>query len=67
MSLIDQPGKPFHDPEADNALFEAVEKTLRPTRRRTVQRVNANINDPLFVETVLTAFASITPTIAGRF
>ncbi len=67
VSLIDQPGKPFHDPEADNALFEAVEKTLRPTRRRTVQRVNANINDPLFVETVLTAFASITPTIAGRF
>ena len=22
---------PFHDPEADEALFEAIEKTVRPT------------------------------------
>ncbi len=61
VSSIDAPGKPFHDPEADNALFEAIEKTLRPTRLRTVQRVAANINDPLFVETALAAFAGITP------
>ena len=26
-----RPGKPFHDPEADNALFEAIEKTVRQT------------------------------------
>jgi uncharacterized protein (UPF0261 family)/ABC-type branched-subunit amino acid transport system ATPase component len=66
VSLIDAPGKPLHDPEADNALFEAIEKTIRPTSRRTVVRVKANINDPLFVEAALSAFASITPKIARR-
>jgi uncharacterized protein (UPF0261 family) len=66
VSLIDAPGKPFHDLEADNALFEAIEKTIRPTSRRTVVRVKANINDPLFVEAALSAFASITPKIARR-
>jgi uncharacterized protein (UPF0261 family) len=66
VSLIDAPGKPFHDPEADNALFEAIEKTLRQTRRRSVARVNANINDPLFVETALAAFTSITAKSARR-
>jgi uncharacterized protein (UPF0261 family)/ABC-type branched-subunit amino acid transport system ATPase component len=66
VSLIDVPGKPFHDPEADSALFEAIEKTLRPTSRRSVSRVKANINDPLFVEAALSAFASITPKILRR-
>ncbi len=28
VSMLDAPGKPFHDPEADNALFEAIEKTV---------------------------------------
>jgi uncharacterized protein (UPF0261 family) len=66
VSLIDAPGKAFHDPEADNALFEAIENTLRQTSRRTVQRVKANINDPLFVEAALSAFASITSKISRR-
>ncbi len=66
VSLIDALGKPFHDPEADNALFEAIEKTLRTTRHRTVQRVAANINEPLFVETALATFADITSKTTGR-
>ena len=66
VSLIDAPGKPFHDPEADNALFESIEKTFRPNSRRSVVRVKANINDPLFVEAALSAFASITPIVARR-
>jgi uncharacterized protein (UPF0261 family) len=66
VSLLDAPGKPFHDPEADHALFEAIEKTMRQTSRRSVARVNSNINDPLFVEAALAAFASITPAISRR-
>ncbi len=61
VSLIDAPGKPFHDPEADNALFEAIEKTLHTTSRRQVQRVKANINDATFVDAAYDAFTSITP------
>ncbi len=66
VSLIDAPGKPFHDPDADNALFEAIERTMRQTSRRSLTRVNANINDALFVEAALEAFASITPHLARR-
>lgn len=66
VSLLDAPGKPFHDPEADHALFEAIEKTLNQTSRRRAIRVNANINDPLFVEAALAAFTSITPEIPRR-
>ena len=32
VSGIDLPGKPFYDPEADNALFEAIEKTVSADR-----------------------------------
>ena len=45
VSLLDAPGKPFHDPEADNALFEALEKTMRQNARRRIERIDANIND----------------------
>ena len=48
VSMLDAPGQPFHDPEADNALFEAIEKTVRQTPQRRVERVRANINDDAF-------------------
>ena len=61
VSALDRPGGPFHDPEADEALFEAIEKTVRPTSRRRVQRVRANINDAAFVDAVVEAFDLIAP------
>jgi uncharacterized protein (UPF0261 family)/ABC-type branched-subunit amino acid transport system ATPase component len=66
VSLIDAPGKVFHDPEADNALFEAIEKTVRPTSRRSVSRVKSNINDAAFTDAALAAFTSINPKLARR-
>jgi uncharacterized protein (UPF0261 family) len=64
--MRDRPGAPFHDPEADAALFEAIEKTVRPTSRRVVERVRANINNAAFVDTVINAFSSIAPPISRR-
>ena len=61
VSALDRPGGPFHDPEADEALFEAIEKTVRPTSRRRVQRVRANINDAAFVDAVVEGFDVIAP------
>ncbi|HEY1746452.1 MAG TPA: ABC transporter permease [Xanthobacteraceae bacterium] len=61
VSALDRPGGPFHDPEADEALFEAIEKSVRPTSRRRVQRVRANINDAAFVDAVVQAFDLIAP------
>ncbi|MFO1037925.1 MAG: ABC transporter permease [Geminicoccaceae bacterium] len=66
VSLLDAPGQPFHDPEADAALFEALEANVRQTPRRSLQRVLGNINDPLFTEAVLEAFRSAAPRIEKR-
>jgi uncharacterized protein (UPF0261 family) len=59
VSLIDAPGKPFHDPAADAALFEALEATVRPTERRRVQRLPHAINDPAFAAALVAAFREI--------
>jgi uncharacterized protein (UPF0261 family) len=66
VSLLDAPGQPFHDPEADNALFEAIEKTVRRTPQRHVERVRANINEPPFVDVVIDALHAITPKLQRR-
>ena len=50
VSMLDAPGQPFHDPDADAALFEAIERTVRPSPTRRVERVRGNINDEVFVE-----------------
>ncbi len=61
VSLLDAPGQPFHDSEADNALFEAIEKTVRRTPQRLVERVRANINETPFVDAVIDAFHAVAP------
>ncbi|QND61371.1 ABC transporter permease [Mesorhizobium huakuii] len=66
VSMLDAPGQPFHDPEADNALFEAIEKTVRRTPLRHVERVRANINDTPFVDAAIAAFHAITPKLQRR-
>jgi uncharacterized protein (UPF0261 family) len=59
VSLIDAPGQPFHDPEADEALFATIEANVVRTANRTVERVDANINDEDFVQAVLAAFDDV--------
>ncbi len=59
VSLIDAPGQPFYDPAANEALFEAIESNVVTTARRTVERVNANINDEVFVQAALAAFDDV--------
>ena len=61
VSALDAPGKPFHDPEADAALFEALEQTVRQTPQRRVERIKANINDDAFVAAATAAFLSVGP------
>ena len=61
VSALDAPGKPFHDPEADAALFEALEQTVRQTAQRRIERVKANINDDAFIAATTAAFLSAGP------
>jgi uncharacterized protein (UPF0261 family) len=48
VSMIDDEGKPFHDIEADKALFESLRHHLNKTIK--VVEVDANINDDMFAE-----------------
>jgi uncharacterized protein (UPF0261 family) len=61
VSAIDAPGQPFHDPEADAALFEALEAQLQQTPMRRLIRVPHHINDPAFVAAALAAFKDVMP------
>ncbi len=49
VSMIDAEGKPFHSPEADRALFEAVRRHLDRSRVELVE-LDTNINDPVFAD-----------------
>ena len=50
VSVIAAPGQPFYWPEADDALFRSIKKTLRPGI--PLHEIDANINDPEFAEAV---------------
>jgi uncharacterized protein (UPF0261 family)/ABC-type branched-subunit amino acid transport system ATPase component len=59
VSALDSPGQPFWDPEADAALFRALERTVRQTGNRQLIRIKKNINDPEFASTIVTAFRTL--------
>lgn len=60
VSAIDAPNMPFHDPEADQALFEAIRLGWKKAANRKLVEVAANINDPKFAAEAVKQFRSIT-------
>lgn len=50
VSLIDAPGKPFHDPAADAALFDALARRFKSSGDRELVRLPFAINDPEFAK-----------------
>ena len=59
VSAIDVPGMPFHDPEADAALFGTIRAGFVPAPNRRLVEVQAAINDRAFADAVLAAFWEI--------
>ncbi|CAB3665982.1 hypothetical protein CEY09_19700 [Achromobacter marplatensis] len=59
VSALDAPGQAFWDPEADAALFAALEAKLVQTPQRRLVRVPCHINDPLFAKTAVDHFLEI--------
>ncbi|MBV8914639.1 MAG: Tm-1-like ATP-binding domain-containing protein, partial [Acetobacteraceae bacterium] len=59
VSAIDVPGQPFHDPAADQALFDTLEQRVQATPRRQVHRLPYAINDPEFAEALAASFRAI--------
>jgi len=59
LSQLDAPGMPFHDPQANGALFDAIEETIVQTEDRQVLRVPCHINDPRFADQVVASFKTL--------
>jgi uncharacterized protein (UPF0261 family) len=60
VSALDAPGQPFHDPQADEALFSTLQRELRQTERRRLVRLDHHVNDPEFADAVVDAFREVT-------
>jgi uncharacterized protein (UPF0261 family) len=48
VSMLDSPGNPFWDPEADQACYDAIKANLKPGIR--LVELDYNINDPEFAD-----------------
>ncbi|GAA5162454.1 Tm-1-like ATP-binding domain-containing protein [Amycolatopsis dongchuanensis] len=59
VSALDSPGQPFHDPEADAALFGTLEREVRQTGSRRLVRSSHHINDPEFAAELVAAFDEV--------
>jgi uncharacterized protein (UPF0261 family)/ABC-type branched-subunit amino acid transport system ATPase component len=55
VSALDAPGQPFWDPEADAALFTALERSVRQNSNRQLVRVKRHINEPEFASAIVNA------------
>ena len=59
VSELDREGGPFWDPAARNALFAALERTVVQGSDRQLVRVGHNLNDPEFVDQVISGFREL--------
>ncbi len=59
VSALDAPGQPFHDEQANAALFATLEQTVRPSERRRLIRRAEHINDPGFARALASEFRNL--------
>jgi uncharacterized protein (UPF0261 family) len=58
VSALDGPGQPFHDPQADAALFDELETAVSTGPDRLIRRLPLHINDPEFAQALVEEFLS---------
>jgi uncharacterized protein (UPF0261 family) len=59
VSALDAPGGPFHDPEADAALFDSLQNGVRGSPDRRIVRLPHHINEPAFSDALVDNFLEI--------
>jgi uncharacterized protein (UPF0261 family) len=59
FSAIDQPGHPFYDPQADQALITALQATFKPSARHKLIRLPMHVNDEAFAQALVDAWHDI--------
>ena len=62
FSALDQPNGPFWYPEANTALFSALENSVNQTPNRQIIRVPYHINDPELAMQVVQAYLNLSST-----
>jgi len=67
VSAIDRPGQPFHDPDADRALFSAIERNFRPGPNRRLMRLPLHVNDEAFADALVAAWREVAPAASAAF
>ncbi|UYO00215.1 MAG: Tm-1-like ATP-binding domain-containing protein [Devosia sp.] len=60
VSAIDRQGQPFHDPQADQALFQAIRDGWKPAPDRQLCELDAHINSQEFAAALVRHFRDIT-------
>ena len=66
VSAIDRPGQPFHDPQADQVLFDTIEKGFRSGVDRRLVRLPHHINDEAFAQALVTAWHEVSGSRLAR-
>ena len=67
VSAIDQPGQPFHDPEADRALFDDHRAAaFAPARTASCCACRMHINDEAFADALVAAWHEVATSPAHR-
>jgi len=59
VSALDAPGQPFHDLEANQALFEALKRNIKETGQRRLISLPYHINDQGFAEALVDSLDEI--------
>ncbi|MEZ6067700.1 MAG: Tm-1-like ATP-binding domain-containing protein [Planctomycetaceae bacterium] len=59
LSLLDVPGQPFHDPDADRVLFDSLFESLQQTPDRQIVRLPWDINAVEFSGALLAHFREL--------
>jgi len=66
VSAIDRPGQPFHDPAADQALFDAIRSGWKAAPNRQLLELDLHINDPAFASALVDSFRAIATEATDR-
>jgi len=66
VSAIDRPGQPFHDPDADRALFAAIEAGFRAGGDKKLMRLPLHVNDEAFADALVAAWHDVAASAAQR-
>ncbi|MDA5557797.1 Tm-1-like ATP-binding domain-containing protein [Shimia sp. MMG029] len=59
VSALDIEGGPFYDPQANDALFQALRSTVKQTKNRRLIDLEMHINDPAFAKAAIAEFNEI--------